>query len=77
MPWKFNPKLKVKGPKLGSNWTLLGASPAAIWQGDERNLGLFVVSVFLMMAIVIVSTMFSLRRRGRRFQYEVIGHANI
>jgi hypothetical protein len=78
VPWKFHPKLKVKGPKVGPQWTLLGSS-AVINLSDgrygltvniEHAFGFSVLAVF-----VGVVTSLTLRRQRRRDSYTVVGPA--
>ncbi|KAG7370737.1 GDA1/CD39 nucleoside phosphatase family protein [Nitzschia inconspicua] len=75
LPWKFHPKVKVKGPKGSSRWTLLGASPVALLQFRSVTTSFASLSICVM-AIGIATALIALRR-GRRVHYEVIGSARI
>ena len=78
VPWKFHPKLRVKGPKVGAQWTLLGASTAALLRVGGTD-GLGIENGFAFFALVVLAAgimaVFSLRRQSRRGSYTVVGQA--
>jgi hypothetical protein len=84
LPWEFHPKLKVKGPKKNSKWSVLGASS---FGDDEENEAThsdrdfntwesnwpFEVVVAILVAItVLVATALVRRSRSQRHLYRPI-----
>lgn len=79
MPWKFHPKLKVKGPKVGTKWTLLGSVAVSILPIEKSyslNIEVFFVIIpFVFLFGVVASWTF--RRHNRRNSYTVLGPAGV
>jgi hypothetical protein len=81
VPWKFHPKLKVKGPSKTSTWSLLARPRAALFglDNDDDSLPkydrlhlLLLVLVVVLMATVAALLIELRRSSSRRAQYQTI-----
>ena len=84
VPWRFHPKLKVKGPEMDAQWTVLGSPGASLLGFGGRTsvhgemtgqAHLHLAQIVLIIVVIIGNILVLFVRRRRRTQYEVVGPA--